>query len=187
MLNLNFNPFPTLFTERLLLRRITVNDANDFLNFRANKFVAAALDKDPLPDIKSAINYIVSLEINISLGKQIAWAITLKNTTKLIGDIAFYKIDDKNYRAEMGYALLPEFQQMGICSEAMNVVLPYGFSQMNLHSIEAQINPVNFKSENLLLKNGFIKEGHIKQNYFFNNNFTDTGIYSLLKSNYIKQ
>jgi ribosomal-protein-alanine N-acetyltransferase len=55
---------------------------------------------------------------------------------------------------------------------------------MNLHSIEANINPENIASRKLLEKTGFVREAYFKENYFFNGKFIDSEIYSLLNKNH---
>jgi ribosomal-protein-alanine N-acetyltransferase len=55
---------------------------------------------------------------------------------------------------------------------------------MNLHSIEAVIDPENSASEKVLQKIGFVKEAHILENELYDGKFWDTVIYSMLKRNY---
>jgi [ribosomal protein S5]-alanine N-acetyltransferase len=86
----------------------------------------------------------------------------------------------EHYRAEIGYALHPEHQGIGLMQEALNAVLDYGFTVMNLHSVEANVNPNNAASINLLQRNGFMREGMFRENYFYNGKFLDSAIYSLL-------
>jgi ribosomal-protein-alanine N-acetyltransferase len=50
-----------------------------------------------------------------------------------------------------------------------------------LHSIEANINPDNLASANLLEKNGFKKEAHFRENFYYNGKFLDSLIYSLVR------
>ena len=82
--------------------------------------------------------------------------------------------------------ILPEYNGKGITSEAIKVVIEYGFEQMQLHSIEAVIDPENNASEKVLQKNGFVKEAHILENELWEGKFWDTVIYSLLKRNFKK-
>ena len=67
-------------------------------------------------------------------------------------------------------------------SEAIEKVIQFGFNNMKLHSIEANINPDNLASAQLLKKFKFVKEAYFKENYFFNGKFLDSEIYSLLHS-----
>ena len=80
--------------------------------------------------------------------------------------------------------ILPQYNGRGITTEAVKVALEYGFNQLQLHSIEAIIDPENSASEKVLQKNGFVKEAHILENEFYEGKFLDTVIYSLLKRNF---
>ena len=87
-------------------------------------------------------------------------------------------------RAEIGYMLHPKFHKQGIMQEAIIPVMKYGFTKMNLHSIEAVIDPRNKASENILKKNKFTKEAHFKENMLFNGEYLDSVHYSILVSNF---
>ena len=77
--------------------------------------------------------------------------------------------------------LQTKHQGKGLVSEALQTVLDFAFNQMHVHSIEANINPFNDRSRNLLIKNGFIKEAYFRENYFYNGKFLDSEIYSLIR------
>ncbi len=64
--------------------------------------------------------------------------------------------------------------------EVLTAVLDYGFKQMHLHSVEANVNPDNKASMKLLERNGFIREGYFKENFFFDGKFLDSAVYSLI-------
>lgn len=187
MLNINLNPFPSIDTKRLILRRITSDDAVDFFSLRSDKEIMAAIDREPLKNIEEMFSLMVSIEANINTNESIAWAVCLKENNKMIGHFGFHKIDFVNHRAEIGYALLPQFQGLGIASEALKAILDCGFNTLGFHSVEANVNPINILSINLLAKNGFIKEAHFSENFFFNGIFLDSAIYSLLKRNFLKE
>lgn len=69
----------------------------------------------------------------------------------------------------------------------MKSVLDYGFKQLNLHSVEANINKMNNASRNLLEKFGFVKEAHFKENFYFNGTYLDSVIYSLINPTHPRQ
>jgi ribosomal-protein-alanine N-acetyltransferase len=64
--------------------------------------------------------------------------------------------------------------------EAMRVVLDYGFKEMNLHSVEANVNPSNTRSIQLLERNGFVREAYHREDYYYNGHFLDSAIYSFI-------
>ena len=69
--------------------------------------------------------------------------------------------------------------------EALNAIINFGFKNINLHSIEANVNPDNSQSIKLLKKIGFQQEAYLKENYYFNGQFIDSMIFSLIKSDYL--
>ena len=177
MLELNFEPFPVIETERLMLRKISWNDAENIFALRADREVMKYIGR-PIPktvrDIEPLINAMNENTVRIQ------WGITLKENDGVIGTIGYHKIDTDNYRAEIGYLLGKDYWQTGLMSEAISSVIEYGFKQMQLHSIEAVITPGNEASRRLLKKFNFTKEGFFKENFFFEGKFWDSEVYSLL-------
>ena len=183
MLTFNFSPFPILETNRLLLRRLSKNDVAAILKLRGDaenmKFIPRPLAKTE----QDALVHFEMIDEKIINNEGIKWAITVKPNDDVVGIIGHYRIKPEHFRAEIGYMILPEFQGIGITTEAIKATVNYGFDIMNLHSIEAIIDPNNFASERVLLKNGFVKEAHFIENEFYDGQFLDTVIYSILKRN----
>ena len=184
MLTINFHPFQNIETERLLLRRIDKNDVDEVLALRSNPQTMKYIPRPLAKSREDALEHIAMIEDKIVNNTGINWGISLKGNPKIIGIIGHYKISPENHRAEIGYLSLPETNGKGYMSEAIKAVVAYGFQQMNLHSIEAIIDPENIASEKVLQKNGFIKEAHLRENELWEGKFRDTVIYSLLKSNW---
>ena len=78
--------------------------------------------------------------------------------------------------------LNPKFWKKGIMKEALLRVIDFGFDEMKLHSIEANINPDNEASAKILESTGFVKEAYFKEDFFFEGTFRDTIIYSRLQN-----
>ena len=184
MLNINFNPFPEITTDRLLLRAVSKSDVKEIFFLRSDKRVMKYIDKTPaetLDDADEFITKITELEKN---NEVVTWAIVLKGDSKLIGTICYWNIQKEHYRAEIGYVLHPDYWGKGIMQEALLEIFSYGFNVMKLHSIEANVNPDNSASIKLLEKNNFSREAYFKENYFYDGKFLDTAIYSLLTNEY---
>lgn len=184
MLTVNFHPFHNLETERLILRRVDNNDYKEVLSLRSNPETMKYIPRPILKNDEEALAHILMIETKIQNNEGINWAITIKGDPKLIGVIGHYRIQLENYRAEIGYMILPEFNGQGIVTEAVKEVVKYGFEIMKLHSIEAVIDPDNVASANVLKKNGFVKEAHLKENEFHEGRFYDSVIYSILNKEY---
>ena len=184
MLVFNFAPFPNLETNRLNLRRLKSEDVDEIFVLRSNPEIMQFIPRPLITTKEEAHEFITVMDTNVNNNNVINWAITNKEEDKLIGMIGFYRMKPENYRAEAGYILSPEFHGKGIITEALERVIQFGFEEMGLNSIEAVIDPENFGSEKVLLKNNFVKEGHFKEHTFFEGKFLDSVFYSLLKKNY---
>ncbi|MEO8236569.1 MAG: GNAT family N-acetyltransferase [Flavobacterium sp.] len=182
MLNFNFNPFPVIETERLILRQITNEDVKEIFELRSNPETMKYIPRPLVKTTDDALEHIAMIEEKIVKNVGINWGITLKGRPEILGIIGYYRIQPENYRAEIGYMLLPEHHGKGIISEAVNRLITYGFDDLKLHSIEAVIDPQNFASEKVLQKCGFVKEAHFKESDFYEGKFLDKVIYSLLSS-----
>ncbi len=180
MLTISFNPFPVLHTKRLRLRRIGEPDAQQMFKLRSDPETMRFVPRPLAKTIEDANDHIRMITEKINTNTGINWAITLADDDTFIGIIGLFRFEQDNFRSELGYMILPEFQNQGIVSESIGEVLKYGFDKLKLHSIEAIIDPENYASAKVLEKNGFLKEAHLRQNQFFDGKFLDTVIYSKL-------
>jgi ribosomal-protein-alanine N-acetyltransferase len=182
MLNLNFTPFPVIDTERLVLREIMDDDLPEIYYQRSDPEMMKYVDRTPARSLGDAGEFIGRINAALQTNEGITWGITLKNEPKLIGNIGIWRIEKEHHRAEIGYVLHTEHQSKGYASEALKAIINYGFSVMKLHSLEANVNPLNTASIKLLERNNFVKEAHFKENYYFDGKYLDSAIYSLLSS-----
>ncbi|MBL7936429.1 MAG: GNAT family N-acetyltransferase [Bacteroidia bacterium] len=180
MLEVNFDPFPIIETERLILRRAVLDDAQDYFELRSNVEAMKYISKPIQTSVEETKTLIYKINEMINCNDGIGWAVCFKENPKMIGTVSFHRIDKQNYRAETGYMLHPDYWQRGIISEAVKAIIDYGFGKMQLHSIEAHIDPKNIGSEKVLTKLHFEKEAYFKENYFYNGEFLDTAVFSLI-------
>ena len=181
MVNTDFTIFSILYTERLILKEITDNDASVLFKMRCHADIMKYIDRPISRSIDDIHELIQKMEMMKTKGEGISWGIFKKENPDLkIGNIGLYRIIAEHYRAEVGYMLNTGNHQQGIMFEAIQKVIEFGFTNMKLHSIEANINPENIASKKLLEKTGFVREAYFKENYYFNGRFNDTEIYSLL-------
>ncbi|MBK7762286.1 MAG: GNAT family N-acetyltransferase [Bacteroidetes bacterium] len=100
----------------------------------------------------------------------------------VIGLCGFHNWQAEHRRSEFGYHMMHESdKRKGFMKEAIASIIPYGFSEMDLHRIEAFANPQNTASVRLLEHFGFEKEGLLKQHFYKNGAFEDSAAYALFK------
>lgn len=180
MLSPNFTPFPELATNRLLLRRLTVDDAAGVQALRSNPEVMRYINRPLTLSLEEAEKWVDVVTENLTRNEGITWCVCLKqNPAEHVGNIGLWRIEKENYRAEVGYMLEPSLQGKGLMFEALQAVTNYGFAGMGLHSIEARIDPRNGASARLLAKADFVQEGYFRENYFLDGGFADTAVYTL--------
>ena len=180
MLTLNFNPFPTIATERLVLRQLRDSDAPEIFIFRSDERILKFIDIPKANDIGDALAFIHKINKFIHDNECIYWGVASKEDDKLIGTICMWNILKEHYRSEIGFVLHPDQQGKGLMSEALIAISAYAFNEMKLHSIEGRVHPGNTASIKLMERNGFIREAYFKEDYFLNGKFGDTAVYSLL-------
>jgi len=178
--------FPTLTTERLLLREFSLSDVPAVFDILSRADVNEWLETD-------AMTYIEEAEARVKgrmglfhdkLG--LRWAITLcEEPGKLIGSCGFFSVRRGTQTVETGYELHPAFWGKGIISEALRVMISFAFSAQDLfpvHRIEALVEPGNTASIRVLEKLGFLCEGVRREFGFWKGHYQDVYLYALLNS-----
>ena len=155
---MNFNPFPKLTSKRLNLRKIEESDTETILFLRSDETINKFIERPKHRQTKTkadALKFIKTQHINIRNNKLIAWGITIQNKPQIIGTICLWNFSENDTIAEVGYDLNPEFHNKGIMTEALNLIIDYGFKELKLNKIEAFTHFENESSKKLLTKNGF--------------------------------
>lgn len=168
-MNFDFTNFPVLQTERLTLRELNLNDTKAIFRLRTKKEVVEFIDRKTLNNLSETRAFIERISKLTSNNKGVFWVIESKSNSQVIGTIGLRNFEDEENYAEIGYELEPSYQQKGFMSEAFNVVVEYGFKQMQLKTIEAFTHKNNKASIALLEKQKFVFEPEIKDEGFENN------------------
>jgi ribosomal-protein-alanine N-acetyltransferase len=82
----------------------------------------------------------------------------VKGHNGIIGTAGFNNYA-KRHRANLGYDLQTEFWNKGYMTEALKTVIDFGFKELGINRIEAEVMQGNATSERVLAKLGFINEG----------------------------
>lgn len=180
----DFSSFPTLTTERLVLRQLTSDDAEAVLVFWSD----AEVQKYNAPTIQTVSEAEALLEEwrgFYVLQTELMWGITLRDNDYIIGRVDFHNWDRYHHKAEIGYSLARAYWGQGIASEALNAVFAFGFESMELHRIEANTIADNFPSVRMLERLSFQREGTRRESSWEDDGtYHDSALYGLLRSEY---
>ena len=150
---------PTFETTRLVLRPIEENDApglhGAYGDAEAMRFWDALSSVD-VAETASRIRQTLAVERRWHG----MWAI-LPRAGGFAGMINYHNVDPRNRRLALGWIVAPAFWRQGLMTEAAEIVLHHCFSAMEMHRIEALIEPENTASRGLATKLGFRQESEL--------------------------
>ncbi|WP_342648476.1 GNAT family N-acetyltransferase [Mucilaginibacter sp. CSA2-8R] len=160
MTELTENTFPILKTERLTLRQLQTSDDEEIYALRSDEDVNQYLGRTPSLSVDDARKFIQAIiESHSSY-----WAITLTGLNTLIGTICLYNLSDDHQQGEIGYELLPTYQQKGIMREALSAVIDFAFKHLRVNLLEACTHANNKASIKLLEKLNFVRHHADEEN-----------------------
>ncbi len=182
---INVDYFPSLKTNRFDLVEINESHLENIFELYRDPKVTEFFDLIPLKSREEAKKEIDFYRKRFKDNIGIRWGIALKNQTEIIGTLGYNKII-KSHKGRIGYDLQSKYWGKGIMTEALEVIIDYGFDKLELNRIEAEVMQGNVGSEKLLAKLQFQKEGILKEWMYWNDNFHDITMFSLIKSDYQK-
>lgn len=144
-----------LETERLLLRKFTLDDVEAVFEFGSSEKVSRFTGEPPLQNLKQAEKIIT--EVLFADYKKYGYgrlATVWKHTNNVIGFAGLKFLPEYNIN-DIGYRFLPEFWGKGIATEACNAITNYGLKKMNLREIIGITMPENVASSKVLEKCGY--------------------------------
>jgi ribosomal-protein-alanine N-acetyltransferase len=176
-----FKDLPTLQTERLVLRKFNHEDVSDVYDYAKDPKVAEYVLWYPHSSHYESLEFINNIISSYLKGEPSSWCIQYKKTGKVIGSIGFVSVDLNHSRGEIGFALSREFWKKGLMSEAVSIVIKFGFEYLKLNRIQAHTHINNKGSGRVLLKCGMQFEGTLRQFVKVKGEFWDVNYYSIIK------
>ncbi|MES0343707.1 MAG: GNAT family N-acetyltransferase [Anaerolineales bacterium] len=174
--------FPTLQTERLILRAFQMDDAPAVEKYVAEEAIAATTLNIPHPyTLDMAEEWIGTHKEAFENGQAVRFAITLGDRGKLLGAIGL-EITAAHERAEIGYWIGKPHWGKGYCTEAAIAVLQHGFDSLGLERIFATHFRKNPASGRVMQKAGMEHEGRLRHHIKKWGEFEDLEMYSILRS-----
>lgn len=144
-----------ILSERVLLRPITITDADAIFSYRSLAEVAKYQYWEPFT--KEQTLDFVNRNSNPDFGKRGEWiglAIICKDTGKLIGDCAL-KIEDD--WVEIGCNISPEYQNRGFAKETLELLLDYSSKITGVNEIYGITDSENIASIRLMKSVGMVR------------------------------
>ena len=178
----------TLETERLILRRFTLDDAEFMFNNWANdtevtKYLTWPAHSD-VSVSKSIINSWLEL---YQKPEHYSWAIVLKETGEPIGSIGAVEQREDTSMVHIGYCIGQKWWNKGYTSEALAELIRFFFDEAGVSRIESRHDPRNPNSGRVMTKCGLKYEGTMRQSDVNNQGICDAAYYAILAEEYFSE
>ncbi len=173
---------PALVTERLSLRELRLDDAAAVADGAGDERVAKFLIQVPSPYPVALARRWVQARIDWwEQGRGVTLAITRRTQTRtLVGTVSLRRYA-RDRRAELGYWLSANAWSFGFATEACRAIVDYGFRELELSRIYAQVLSGNGASSHVLEKLGMVSEGTKRQHVRKGKKLHDVLLYGLLR------
>ena len=150
-----------LVGDRIYFSPISLDDTEEYLDMVNEINVSVGLGCVVYTGI---VDFEREKEVLSSLKKKKNFAVRLLENNELLGNIGFNSIGEIHRTAEIGIMLgNPKYQRKGYGMEALNLLLDYGFSFLNLRNIYLKVFEYNEAAYNLYKKAGFREVGRLRK------------------------
>ena len=176
-----FESHPTLETERLVLREVTVADATDLFDYFGDpEIFRYALDAahNTVQQTEEVLRRCPGF---VALHDSFRFAIERKSDRKAIGTIDLHSFAPEHHRMEVGYMLAKSYWGHGYMSEAIREVIRFGFEEMGMHRIEAECETENIRSGRLAERCGMTREATLVENEINKGRFVSNYVYAIVR------
>ena len=151
----------TLVGDNVYLSPISLDDVEKYAEMVNDIKVSVGLGYLSYTNI---IDFESEKEFLISVKKEKMFAVRLLENDELLGNIGFNSLDIINRNGALGVLIgNPKYQRKGYGTEALKLILDYGFSFLNLRNISLSVFEYNEAAYNLYKKAGFKEVGRLRK------------------------
>ena len=175
------NPQLRVKGEKVFLRYVTFDDFEEMraLFEASRKFYKNLIDT---PDtIEKFAAYVARNESEANE----CFVICRREDEKIAGAINLSQIFRKAFQnAYLGYSLGANDTGKGYMTEAVELILRYAFNELKLHRVEANVQPGNLPSINVLKRCGFTREGFSRKYLKIGGRWRDHERFAIIKEDW---
>ena len=182
-----FDVMPVLETERLVLRKMDMRDAEDMYEYSRDPLVTKHVLWEAHNAISDTKSYIRFMLRKYRAGEPSSWCIEEKQTGKAVGTIGYMWYQRDNSACEVGYSLARRCWNRGYMTEALKAVLDYTFRELGINRVEAQHEVDNPASGAVMRKCGMVKEGTLRSRLYNKGKYVDVDLYAVLRREYLSK
>jgi RimJ/RimL family protein N-acetyltransferase len=172
---------PTLETPRLRLRWLTEADVPALYEIFSHPEVTRYWSWSAYTEVAQAERLVRKIHESFAERSLFQWGIARREDDRVVGTCTLSDLCETHRRACLGYALSRAHWGQGYAREAVSRVVEFGFTTLELHRLEADVDPRNTGSIQVLEGQGFQREGYQRERYFLDGEVQDAVLYGLLR------
>ncbi len=178
---------PELETERLVLRKLTADDADDLREWLGLDIVYKYWGRSAGKGEKNPELLFIDPRPNVKRKPchDFIWGIVNKADDKVIGIIDVHDVENDRL-GNVGYRINPEYWSRGICTEALRRVVNFIFTETTLDRLNAEADVENTASNRVLEKSGFTREGCVR-NGKMGTRYCTYNIYGYIRDDFVRK
>jgi [ribosomal protein S5]-alanine N-acetyltransferase len=180
-MKIDWENIPTIYAPRVSLRPLSDKDTDLLYEVYSDPEVMRYWGGAPMKDRREIKEFLAGIPKDLGQRRCIQWGVARRTDNRIIGTFAFFSLDMIARKAEIGFALGRAHWGVGYMHEALQAALGYGFNEMDLRRIEADVDPRNLSSIRLLERVGFRSEGYLRERWFVDGETEDSVFYGLLR------
>ena len=180
------NELPTLQTPRLALRQISAADTADIFGIFSDPEVMRYWDHGPMTKPSDAADYVEQIREGLLRRHLFQWGVSDSSLGRIVGTCTLLNVSAAHQRGEIGFAVARADWGRGIAMEAVSALVAFAFGELQLHRLEADVDPRNDRSLRLLERLGFRREGNLRERYFVGGERQDAVMLGLLRPEWIE-
>jgi len=137
-------------TDRLIIRELLKSDSDHYYDMMGNENVMNLIPRVAMTRIESDEHINIFLNKDQSASDTKVWAIATKENNEFIGLCAFLKNNENEN--EIGYRFREKYWRKGYGTEIAKGLIEFGFEEMNMNKITADVALKNLNSVKILEK-----------------------------------
>lgn len=114
-------------------------------------------------------------------------AVVYKESGQVVGEVVFNEYEEEIDSVSFRVLLSEDSCDKGVGTEAISMFIQYGMEVLELHRIWLEVYSFNPRAERVYQKVGFKLEGIKREEFRYNQEYIDTKIYGLLRSEYKRE
>ena len=171
--------FRKITGDKVYLSPMSIEDAETYCRWLNDPLIAGNIDgAAKVYSLAAEREYIEKTQ----KGNAHIYAIVLKETDTLIGNIGIEEIDTTSRTATIGMFIGDEENRgKGFGSEALRLACRYAFDRPNMHSLHLWVFSFNERAMNMYKKVGFKEVGRMRESYYLDGKYHDSILMDILR------